>query len=45
MYPYLCRVVGMRLAVAILAVTYSAMILAILYCIFEPEAQLHYLAL
>ena len=45
MFYYLNKKLGARWAICLLSFTYAAMVLAILYCVFEPQAQLHYLAL
>lgn len=45
MYDFFLRHLGARNAQFALAVVYAGMILAVLYCILEPEAQFNYLNL
>lgn len=45
MYHYIVAAVGKRWANAVATLVYTAMTLAILYCIFEPQADFRYLAL
>lgn len=45
MYSYIVAVVGKRWADVVAALIYALLILAILYCLFEPQAEFRYLDL
>jgi len=45
MYGYLKSVIGQRLAMTLTALAYAVLIVLVLYSVFEPQAELKYLAL
>jgi hypothetical protein len=45
MYGYLKSLIGHRLAMILTALTYAVLIVLVLYSVFEPQAELKYLAL